>query len=334
MTPITDWGTALMTSLAGALIMFVEAIPRVIGFALILLVGWFIAGLIGAAVNKLLDAVRFDDLAQRSGISGFMQKAGVKAPASDTMGLIVRWFVRLIALIVAFDALGLPAVSQVLQQFLLWIPNLVVALVILIVAGLIASALSNVVRGAAATAQLGNPDLLASITRAAIWGFAIIVAVNQLGVATTLVNTLFMGLVGALALALGLAFGLGGRETAAEIVRAWYQSSREAAPKLQRAADAMPQAAQREAQRYTPSPAPSNPANPYSGPSPVTASSQPGAGYPQAPTYPQTPGQPQAPTYPPAPGAPQAPGYRAQPDSGPPTPPGPANPPAPDWTRR
>ena len=328
MTPITDWGTALMTSLAGALIMFVGAIPRLIGFALILLVGWFVAGLIGAAVNKLLDAVHFDDLAQRSGISGFMQKAGVKTPASDTMGLIVRWFVRLIALIVAFDALGLPAVSQVLQQFLLWIPNLVVALVILIIAGLIASALSNVVRGAAGQAGLGNPNLLASITSAAIWGFAVIVAVNQLGVATTLVNTLFMGLVGALALALGLAFGLGGRETAAEIVRAWYQSSREAAPKLQRAADAMPQAAQREAQRYTPSPAPANPANPYSSPSPMTASGQPGAGYPQAP------GNPQAPTYPQAPGNPQAPGYGARPADGPPTPSGPATSPPPDWTRR
>jgi hypothetical protein len=329
-----------MASIVGALSTFVLAIPRLIGFALILLIGWFVAGLIGAAVNKLLDAVRFDDLAQRSGITGFTQKMGVKAAPSDTMGAIVRWFVRLIALIVAFDALGLPAVSQVLQQFLLWIPNLVVALVILIVAGLIATALSNIVRGAAAQAGLSNPNLLAGITSAAVWGFAIVVAVNQIGVATALVNTLFMGLVGALALALGLAFGLGGRDTAAEIVRNWYQSSREAAPKLERAADAVPQAAQREAQRYAPSPAPASPAGPRPGPSPMIASGQPGAAYPQAPgqpqapAYPQVPGQPQPPNYPQTPGDPQAPGYRARPDSGPPTPPGPANPTPPDWTRR
>jgi hypothetical protein len=70
-----------------------------------------------------------------------------------------------------------------------------------------------------------------------VWGFAIVVAANQVGIAATLVNTLFMGFVGALALALGLAFGLGGRDTASEIVRNWYQASREAAPKVQQAAD-------------------------------------------------------------------------------------------------
>jgi len=109
---------------------------------------------------------------------------------------------------------------------------------ILVIAGLAAKALANLVRGAAAEAGLSNPDLLANIAQMAVMAFAIVVAVNQIGVATTLVNTLFMGTVAALSIAFGLAFGLGGRDTAAEIVRNWYRQGQQAAPKMADAADA------------------------------------------------------------------------------------------------
>jgi hypothetical protein len=113
-----------------------------------------------------------------------------------------------------------------------------VALVVLVIGGLAANALASLVRGATSESGLGNPDLLATIARVAVWAFAIVVAVNQIGVAATLVNTLFMAVVGALALATGLAFGLGGRETAAQIVRGWYERGQAEAPKLAQAADA------------------------------------------------------------------------------------------------
>ena len=149
---------------------------------------------------------------------------------------IAKWFVRLIALVVAFDALGLPAVSEVLRDLLLWLPNLAVALVVLVIGGLAANAVSRLVRGATAEADLDNPEFLAKLATIAVWAFAVVVAVNQIGVATTLVNTLFMAVVGALALALGLAFGLGGRDTAAEIVRNWDRRARSSRGKLSAAA--------------------------------------------------------------------------------------------------
>ena len=243
--PMTDWAEALRTSVAGALALFLTGIPRIIGFLLILLIGWFIAGILARAVAGLLRVIRFNDLAQRAGISGFVQHMGIQRDAAGVMADIVLWFVRVITLIVAFDALGLPAVSQVLQQFLLWIPNLVVAIVILVIAGLAANAVARLVRGATAEAGFSNPDMLSNIARIAVWSFGIIIAVNQIGIAQTLVNTLFFGLVGALALALGLAFGLGGRDTAGEIVHNWYQQSQQAAPKLERAVN--------EAQKQRPS---------------------------------------------------------------------------------
>ena len=189
---ITDWGAAVMTSLTAALSLFLAAIPRVFGFLVILVIGWLIAGVLAAAVAALLRAVRFNDLAQRSGLAGFVHNMGVRTDPAGVLADIVKWFVRLIVLVVAFDALGLPAVSSILQQFLLWIPNLVVAVVVLVIAGLAANALGDLIRGSAAQAGFDNPDLFATIARVAIWGFGIVIAVNQIGIAQTLVNTLFM----------------------------------------------------------------------------------------------------------------------------------------------
>ena len=246
---INAWGAALTTSLAAALSLFLGAIPRIIGFLVIIIIGWLIAGALAAAVAALLRAVKFNTLAQNSGLQGFVNNMGLRTDASGLLANIVKWFVRLIVLVVAFDALGLPAVSQVLQQFLLWIPNLIVAVVVLVIAGLAANALGNLVRGSTASAGFSNPDLLATIARVAVWGFGIVVAVNQIGIAQALVNTLFMGFIGALALAAGLAFGLGGRDTAAQIVDGWYSQSRAAKPKLERAAKNMEREVERDAGR-------------------------------------------------------------------------------------
>jgi hypothetical protein len=245
--PVTDWGVAVMTSLTSALALLLSAIPKVLGFVVILVIGWLIASALAKVVSSVLRAVKFNDLAQRAGLTGFVQKMGLQTDAAGFMALIAKWFVRMIVLVSAFDALGLPAVSQVLQQLLLWLPNLVVAIIALVIGGLAANALGKLVRGATAESGLGSPDLLASIARVAVWAFAIVVAVNQIGIATTLINTLFMATVGAVALALGLAFGLGGRETAAQIVRDWYAKGQQATPRLQQAADSLQRKAEDQA---------------------------------------------------------------------------------------
>jgi hypothetical protein len=238
-TQITEWSAAMMTSLAAAMSLFFSAIPKILGFVVILVVGWFIASLIEKGVAALLRAVKFNDLANRSGFGDFVSKMGTQADPAGLIGLIAKWFVRLIALVVAFDALGLPAVSDVLRQLLLWLPNVVVALVVMVIGGLAARALSNLVRGATAEAGITNSDFLAKLASVMVWAFAIVVAVNQIGIATTLVNTLFMAFVGALALGAGLAFGLGGKDTAAEIVRNWYGKAQQNTGKIARSADAM-----------------------------------------------------------------------------------------------
>jgi hypothetical protein len=247
--PVQDTGEAFKASLAGALNTILSAIPRIIGFLLVLIVGWIISSLLARGVEALLHAVKFNDLARRSGFADFVQKMGVRDDSSGVIASIVKWFVRLITLVVAFDTLGLPAVSNVLQQLLLWLPNLVVALVVLVIGGLAANALSQLVRGASDEAGFSNPEMLATVTRVAVWAFTVVVAVNQLGIATTLINTLLIGVVGAFTIAFGLAFGLGGRDKAAQWLERAGRNVERAGPKLERAATAARQQAQGIAQQ-------------------------------------------------------------------------------------
>lgn len=222
---------SLVGSFRDAFTMVVSAIPRILGFIIIVAIGWFVSTLLARGVVTLLRAIRFDELMQRSGLADFVAKMGTGIDSAGLVAAIVKWIVRLVVLLVAFDALGLPAVSDVMRQLLLWLPDLVVAIFVLFIGGIAARALGNVVRGATAESGFANPETLANVARTSVWAFAIVVAINQLGIATNLINTLFTGFVGALAIALGLAFGLGGRDLAARTLENWYDHAQEVKPR-------------------------------------------------------------------------------------------------------
>ena len=217
----TDWGTSLMASLAGALSLLFAAVPRTLGFLVILGIGWLVAAGIERLLVAVLRAVHFDGVAERAGLAAMVRTT--KREPSAMLGLIVKWFVRLIALVAAFDALGVPAVSQVFQQLVLWLPNLAVALVVLVIGGMAANALGDLVRRSAARSAVEGADALGTAAKWAVWAFAVLVAVHQIGIASALVTALFVAVVSAVALALGLSFGLGGRETAGAMVRQFYE---------------------------------------------------------------------------------------------------------------
>lgn len=215
--PVTDVTTALFTSLA----VFLAALPSIIGAILLLVIGWIIAGIVGGLLAKFLRRIKIDELAERSGIAGFLRKAKIKADAAGVIGGLVKWYIRLAFILLAANAVGLTAVTGVVAQILEFIPNVLVAILILGIFSWLASTAKNLVTGAMESANLPNANAIGSLTFVAILAFGIVAAANQVGIAQTLINTLFMGVVGALALAFGLAFGLGGREQAAEIWADW-----------------------------------------------------------------------------------------------------------------
>lgn len=220
----------LMASFRDAFSMILGAIPRILGFIFVVAIGWFVSTILARAVTGLLRAIRFDELARKSGLADFLAKMGTGTDSAGVVAGLVKWLVRIVVLLVAFDVLGLPAVSDVMRQLLLWLPNLVVAIFVLFIGGIAARALGNIVRGATAESGFSNPETLANVVRTTVWAFAIVVAINQLGIATNLINTLFTGFVGALAVALGLAFGLGGRDLASRTLENWYDQAQEAKP--------------------------------------------------------------------------------------------------------
>jgi hypothetical protein len=220
-TPITDAGTAVLTGLAAALAAFLSAIPSLIGAGLLLILGWIIAGAIGGVLAKFLRTVRLNELADRSGVTTFLKRANVQADPAGVIGGLVKWYVRLVFVVMAANAVGLTAVSGIVNQILGFIPNLLVAILIIGAFSWLATTAKNLVTGAVESAGLPNSNALGTLTFVTVLAFGIVAAANQIGVAATLINTLFMGVVGALALAFGLAFGLGGREQAAQIWADW-----------------------------------------------------------------------------------------------------------------
>ena len=211
---IQDWGTAIYNALANALNMILTFIPKLIGFLVILIVGLIIAALVAKAVTFLLRKVGFDRMSDRIGLTRFEQRMGVRMDTAGVLGKIVYWFIVLIFLVPAADALGVPAVSNVLNQLVAYIPNVFVAILVLFLGALAATVVADLVRGAVASANIGNPNIFAMIARWAIIAFAALIALEQLKITPDLINELFGAVVLALAIAFGLAFGLGGQEAA------------------------------------------------------------------------------------------------------------------------
>jgi len=229
--PINDWGDAVFLSLSNTLNTFLSAIPQVLGALIIIIIGWLIASAVSKLVSGLLRKGGADRLMATHGSSVYGQRSTQFKP-STIVGEIVKWIIRFVFLVAAANVLGLTQISQLLNQVLLWIPNLLVAAVILLVAPVIARFVRGAIEVGAGQMGFSNASLLGRIAEIAIVAFAVIVAINQIGIAANLVNTLFVGVVAAMALAFGLAFGLGGREVAAQLTQEWYQSSKATAERV------------------------------------------------------------------------------------------------------
>jgi len=228
---VTNWGDALLLAATNALNNFLAAIPAILAALLLLAIGWILSGIAARLVTRALRAAGADRLFAQHG-EGVYPKSAMRYTPSIVAGEVVRWVIRIIFVIAAANALNLPQVSLLLNQILLWIPNLIVAAVILLIAPLLARFVRGAIEVGAGQMGFTNAPLLGRIAQIAIIAFAVIIAVNQVGIAANLVDTLFIGVVAAVALAFGLAFGLGGRDVAAEITRGWYDSSRETAQKV------------------------------------------------------------------------------------------------------
>lgn len=215
---IQDWGETFVSSFQDLWVRFVNFLPSLIGAILVIVIGWIIAVALGKLVTRVLKRIWLDKAIKKARISELFEKAGVSFDTSKGIGLLVKWFLIIVAIMAAADILNLDQVTEFLNKVLLYIPNVVIAVIILLLGALFADFVSKIVEGAVRAARLTTGHSLAGIAKWAIIVFAILAALVQLGIAASLLQILFTGLVVMLALAGGLAFGLGGRDHAERII--------------------------------------------------------------------------------------------------------------------
>jgi hypothetical protein len=210
-----EWGNLIVEPVRQMLTKIMAYLPVLLGALLILIVGWIMAKIIRWIVNGLLKAIRFDILADKAGISEVLRKGNLNTSAREVISGLVYWLVIIMVLVMVVNALGLPNASEVLSSLFAYVPKVIAALLVLVVAIFLANFVSGLVQIAAGNANLPKPALLAGISRWAIIIFAVTIALTQLGIAPLLVTATFNIILGGIVLALALAFGLGGKDAAA-----------------------------------------------------------------------------------------------------------------------
>ena len=200
-------------------------IPNLIVALIILCIGWAIGALVGQAIAHFMKMIKFDEALRKAGFEDVVRKSGLNMNSGHFLGAIVKYFIIVVFLIASFDVLGLNQVTAFLQQVVVgYLPQLIIAILILLVGVVVGDVLSRIVMASARTAGLSSANVLASVAKWAVWVFAILVALSQMGIAGAFIQTLFTGFVVALSLALGLSFGLGGQAAAARTIEKVQQN--------------------------------------------------------------------------------------------------------------
>ena len=219
MNPVQTWGGAVNGSLISLWERFVAFIPALLGAILVLVIGFLVSVMLGKIIEKIIRMTRIDNALGKLNSNEQLRRTGIELSFSRFFGELVKWFLVLVFLMAATEILGLNQVTTFLNNIILYLPNVVVATIILAIAFLLGNFVYAIVRSSTKAAGVMSATLLAVISKWAIMIFGLLAALIQLGIATSLVNSIFIGLIAAISLAAGLAFGLGGKDEAALILK-------------------------------------------------------------------------------------------------------------------
>jgi len=212
----TTWADVLSQSFQNLFYGLVAFIPNLVVAIVIFIVGWLVGVGLGRVVMQIVNGLRVDQALKSTGIERVLSRAGFQLSSGKFLGMLVEWFFIIVFLVAALDVLHLTTVNLFISDVVLgYLPQVIVAVLILFVAAVVADAAERIVTGSAKAASIRSPGFLGKVARYAIWIFAFLAALAQLNVATAFVQTLFTGVVIAVSLAIGLAFGLGGQASAA-----------------------------------------------------------------------------------------------------------------------
>jgi len=216
---IQTWAETTTVALQNLWQGFLSFIPNLIGAIIVFIIGWLISLGIGKLIAEILTRIKFNQLFERAGWQQALEKAELKVNAAEFVGAIVKWVLVIVFLLAAVEILGLVQFAGLVKNVLAYLPNVIVAALIFVVTVIVVDIVEKVVRAAVEGVKVGYGHFVSAIIKWSIWIFAVLAILHQLGIARSFMETLFTGFVAMLVIALGISFGLGGKEVAAEILR-------------------------------------------------------------------------------------------------------------------
>lgn len=215
---IQDWSLITTQALQGAWENILLFLPNLLAAIVIFILGWFIAIWIGKLIAQILNKLKFDSVFEKTGWKEALSNADVKVEPSSFIGAVCKWILVIVFLMIVTDIMGWVAFAGLLAKIIAWMPNLLVAIIILVVAIIIADIIEKLAKVSIKKMGVSSVNFLGSVVKASIYIFAGLAVLLQLGVTPEIVKVLIMGFVGTVTLALGLSFGLGGRDAAARFI--------------------------------------------------------------------------------------------------------------------
>ena len=213
-----SWGDVLAASLYTVWEGFSTFVAMFIPAIIIFLIGWLIASLVGRALEQVIDATKVDSLFKKTGFSAIIEKAGYHFSLGAVFGFLAKWFIIVFCLTASLEKLQLGTVNMFLGNAVMYIGQVFIAALVLVIAAILADFVGKVVTGAAKAADSRHSDFVGKVARYSVLVFGIIVALEKIGIFSGISDTLIQALLLAGGLALGLSFGLGGKEAAASMI--------------------------------------------------------------------------------------------------------------------
>ncbi|MEZ0245653.1 MAG: hypothetical protein ACAH09_03385 [Methylophilaceae bacterium] len=214
----------MLEPVRAVLIQFGAFLPRLLLAVIILVIGWLLAKAIRLIVIKGLRAINFNILTDRAGIDRFLQQGGIQTDTVGILGALIYWLVTLAALMIAFNSLGLTNVTELIGRVALFIPKVIVAVLILAFGAYFARFIDNTIIAYGKNVGLEDAEFLGRFARYAILVFVVMIALEQVDVASELVRQSFLIILAGVVLALALAFGLGCQHRVSEMLNKWWPS--------------------------------------------------------------------------------------------------------------
>jgi hypothetical protein len=215
---VQSWTDVVVGSLQDLWAGFARFVPNLVGALVIFIVGLIVATGLGTLVEKVFEAVKLDAFLARLGLVPYFERAGLKLRGAHFFGKLVYWFIVIAFLLATSDILGLFALSAFLRDILAYLPNVVAAVLIMLAAVVVANFLKKLVTASVLSAKLHAAHFLGTLTWWSVVIFGLLSALVQLNIATSIINSVITGFIAMLALAGGLAFGLGGRDYASHLI--------------------------------------------------------------------------------------------------------------------